>query len=502
MILHKTFRQPISWCSMVFGRNTVRVLLLGLCILSTLVLPSYTHASSFSDMLSSLTPSTASSWKGNDEDSASHRNFEKPPVPERKPAWITQRAQVSSEQLLDADGHWNVVEKGREYDPAQAHLNARKKVDTARRNKMKSLSPHFKPDAKSGQDGKLRVLQIEPEDGVDYDIVEHDEESRDVSLFQKVFPTFKSASSETVSSAPVSPEPVSVVSNAAPVVAFEVDAFEVDVSEESGIIVPKIKPSRWGSSVPVAQPENAAGVTLVRSDSKVRMIDGVAIPPVMPARKRVAGDAYVSSVSSVPSVSSYDTMALSDTDLSIEASTNGLIGGVVIPKRKPIKARPPSKKPEFKLALTDMVGISNVNVDEPSVSDVPVPSIKPKVTRKVLENGSASKRVVFVKNLRSGMHPDKTRVVIEISDVTEYKVTVDDLRNVLRVKLMNTRWDISPQDTLKGSSLLGTYIARKQKDGSILLEVRLKDKARIVGTMVLRPNISSSHRIVVDLKAL
>ena len=496
MISHNTFYQPISWCSMVFGRNAVRVLLLGLCALSTLVLPSYVHASSFSDMLSSLTPSTASSWKGNDEDPAFSG---KPPVPERKPAWITQRAQVSSEQLLDADGHWNVVEQGREYDPAQAHLNARKKVDTARRKKMKSLSPHFKPDAKSGQDGKLRVLQIEPDDGVDYDIVENDEDNRDVSLFQKVFPTFKSASSEAVPSEPVSPEPVSTAFNPAPVVAFEVD---VAVSEESGIIVPKVKPNRWGNSAPasVGQQIKTAGVMLVRSDSKVRMIDGVAIPPVMPARKKVVqayvGDAYV------PSVSSYDTMELSDADLLIEASTSGLTDGVVIPKRKPIKAHPPSKKPEFKLALTDMVGISGVNVDEPFVSDVPVPSIKPKVTRKVLENGSASKRVVFVKNLRSGMHPDKTRVVIEVSDVTEYKVTVDDLRNVLRVKLMNTRWDISPQDKLEGSTLLGTYIARQQKDGSVLLEVRLKDKASIVGTMVLRPNISSSHRIVVDLKAL
>ncbi len=508
MILHNTFQQPISRRSMVFGRNTVRVLLLGLCILSTLVLPSYVYASSFSDMLSSLTPSTASSWKGNDEESVLHRNAEKPPMPERKPAWITKRAQVSSEELLDADGHWNVVEKGREYDPAQAHLNARKKVNTARRKKMKSLSPHFKPDAKSGQDGKLRVLQIKPDDGIDYDIVENDEDNRDVSLFQKVFPTFKSASPETVPSEPVSPAPVSTAFNPAPVVAFEVDVLDVDVSEDSGIIVPKVKPNRWRNTAPasVGQQVKTAGVMLVRSDSKVRMIDGVAIPPVMPARKRVVqayvGDAYVPSVSSVPFVSSYDTMALSDADLSIKTSTDGLIDGVVIPKRKPIKARPPSKKPEFKLALTDMVGISNVDVDEPSVSDVPVPSIKPKVPRKVLENGSASKRVVFVKNLRSGMHPDKTRVVIEISDVTEYKVTVDDLRNVLRVKLMNTRWNISPQDKLKGSTLLGTYIARKQKDGSVLLEVRLKDKARIVGTMVLRPNISSSHRIVVDLKAL
>ncbi|PCI57160.1 MAG: hypothetical protein COB36_02520 [Alphaproteobacteria bacterium] len=500
MILHDTFQQPISWRFMVFERNAVRVFFLGLCVLSSLVMPSYVYASSFSDMLSSLTPSTAASWKGNGEDAALHRDGGKPPIPARKPAWITQRAQVSSEQLLDANGHWNVVEQGREYDPAQAHLNARNKVNTARRKKMESLSPHFKPDAKSGQDGMLRVLQIEPEEGVEYDIAQGYEETRKVSLLQKVFPSFSSSSS---SSELVSPEPV-VFNPAPPVLAFEVDVFDGVVSEAGGIIVPKVKPRRLGDAAlsSVGQGKST-GVILVRSDAKVRMIGGVAIPPVMPARKMVAQTAYVGEayVPPVPFVPLPDTKVLSDADLLIETSVDGLVSDVVIPKKKPDKAHLLGGKPEFKLVLAEMVGVSNVNVDALSVSFVPVPDIKPKVKR-VLENGRASKRLVFVKNLRSGMHPDKTRIVIEVSDVTEYRVTVDGLRNVLRVKIMNTRWDISAQDKLKGSTLLGTYIARQQKDGSVLLEVRLKEKSRIVGTMILRPNISSSHRIVIDLKAL
>lgn len=443
----------MPWRDTVFGEKAVCGILLGLCFLSSLIVPSYAQASSFSDMLSSLTPSAASASKGHEEDSILHRSSGKPPIPVRKPAWIAQRAQISSEDLLDADGHWNVIEKGREYDPAQAHLNARKKVNTARRNKMESLSPHFQPDAKSGQDGKLRVLQIGQQDDADYDM---DEDDVEVSLLQKMLPVFGNNS-------PRSP------------------VVEDIVEDESFVVVPKVKPNRVMQNVAdvSAGQLDTTLITLVRHDSDVRMVSDVVVPPALPARRKPIQKNVVQ-----------DDVA--QDDVLVKAKEEG-----IIPKRKPIRAGALPKVVEV-----DASPLENDGEAESSVGFVPVPTVKPNIKPVVLGSGRVSKQEVFVKNLRSGVHPDKTRIVIEISDVTEYRVTVDALRNVLRVKLTNTRWNISKQDKLKGSALLGTYIARQQKDNSVLLEIRLKDKAKIVGTMVLRPNLSSSHRIVIDLKAL
>ena len=459
--------------------------LLVICFLSLMFLPLYAQAASFSDMLASFTRSS-SSWEGN-KNTLLHKISGKPPIPERKPSWIAQKSVVSSEQLLDAEGHWNVVEQGREYDPAQAHLNARKKVNTARRKTMKELSPHFEPYAKSGNDGKLRILKIELQDGIDYDVVEGRESGAGMSLFEKVLPVFTSE---------LSVPPVSAFEQETEAVA--VVLLDGEGSDDSSIIVPKVKPRRGSDrDVVLARQNNVGGVMLVRSDSKVRMIGGVAVPPSVPVRKRVL-PIVVGVVDENILLSSHgsfdDVEKISDPD--------PLMDGAVIPKIKPAKERVLGGKPEFKAALTNMLGISEVNMGNISAGIVPIPVVKPKRGRVVLEHGSASAGRVFVKNLRSGVHPDKTRIVIEVSNITEYKVTVDGLRNVLRVKLANTRWDISAQDKLKGSPLLGTYIAREQKNGSVLLEVRLKAKVKIVGTMVLRPNTSSAHRIVIDLKVL
>lgn len=68
---------------------------------------------------------------------------------------------ISSEELLDAEGEWAIVDKSVGYDPSQAHLKARGNVDPRRRKKMKELSAHFEPDAKSGKDHNDRVLLVD-----------------------------------------------------------------------------------------------------------------------------------------------------------------------------------------------------------------------------------------------------------------------------------------------------------------------------------------------------
>lgn len=74
---------------------------------------------------------------------------------------VVRHKKIKSERLLDEDGVWNIVEQTKSYDPAQAHLEARKNVDTRRRKVDSKLSAHFEPDAQSGKDGKIRVLRLD-----------------------------------------------------------------------------------------------------------------------------------------------------------------------------------------------------------------------------------------------------------------------------------------------------------------------------------------------------
>ncbi len=295
---------------------------------------------------------------------------------------------IDVEQLLGVEGHWNLVEQSKSYDPAEAHLQARKKVNVNRRGKKSDLSAHFKPDAKSGQDGKLRVLRLEPQKGG----------------FADTTPNYKVAGSSIT-------KPNSMVADKK--LLKVISAFlSSDESRGDGFV-------------------NGA----------------IIIPPSLPNRKK-----------------SKDLLAP--------------ISDIVIPKIKPIRG-------------------SLVTPEEGNISGIIIPKIKPNINPNI--NPNIKSRVI---KLRTGLYSGNVRIVIEVSHTTKYKVAIDGLRNVFRVKMENTNWDIAPQGSLRGSDLLGTYIARDQKDGFVLLEMRLKGKAEIVKTMVLRPSAGFGYRLVIDLKAL
>ena len=287
---------------------------------------------------------------------------------------------VSSEQLLGADGHWRVVEQGRDYDPAQAHLNARRNVNVKSFKKKRELSAHFEPDAKSGQDGTLRVLRIETDRKMKHVARSVNRDQR-AGVFDKISSLFSSNISATQRRGDVP-------------------------------VVPRMKPKAF----------------LQRHVNKGDVI----VPPALPARKTVQ----------VKMISAGRGVAVSPKILGKDTR-------FVVPAKKPV-----------------------------------------------------SGDVVSVMKLRSAMHSGKTRLVVEVSGSTKYKVVVDTLRDVLQIKIDNARWSIAERGTLNQSPLLGSYAVRFQNDGSVLLDVRLKQDAEVANTMFLQPNDVSYYRIVVDLKSL
>ncbi len=320
---------------------------------------------------------------------------------------------VSSEDLLDADGNWNVVEQGRTLDPATAHLEARNRVNTKRRKRMADLTAHFEPDAKSGEDGKLRVLKIEATEDV---------------------PEFEVATAST-----------SISAKSEPPDAAAGEDFGRGATPFRGLKA--LFTGGSSSPKPKRKPKLLTGLEDDAVEPVVQEVASVIVPPALPDFRKPPSALLKAGES------------------------------VIIPKRKPVRVA--SKQLEVRKKP------ANVSLQRE----------KSPVVDKVRQAAKYSKAI----KMRSGRHPGRTRFVIEVSEITKYKVAIDSIRNVLRIKMHNTRWDMKPQGTLGGSKLLGTYIAREQSDGSILLEVRLSEKTKILGTLILPPNNSAKHRVVIDL---
>ncbi len=343
-----------------------------------------------------------------------------------KTAAVVRGKKVKSEALLNADGQWNVIEANRSYDPAKAHLEARNNVNTKNFKKNEELSAHFKPDAKSGQDGKVRVLKLKPQG----------------PGAQKLHAQYEAEALRTL------------------------ESLEEKTPSTSAVPIPQRKPVRdyvkTKTSKPVVFATKAVRYDRMSTDDILEMTSGIPVPMVKPGGKK-AQNAGFQGIKTTAQKGGAATKSRAQT---IKAS---IVNGIPVPGTKPFYG---------------------------------VKKIKKAVAQKkshVFEQGKRASERSSVVNIRSGKHSGKTRLVLELSQKTKYKAAVDPLRNVLRIKLENARMQMKPQGAVSGSALLGTYVTRNLPGNNILLEVRMKKKAKIKDILVLPPNKLSRHRLVIDL---
>lgn len=360
----------------------------------------------------------------------------------------------SSEVLLEAEGKWNLVEQTSESDPALAHMKARGEVDPKRFKKVSELSPHFTPDAKSGQDGKMRVLKLEPtgkgwerelSPGEQYRIaetaiakpaqkvVEPETAEQMKTLFGEEKPTGKTAPIKSVTVAP--------------------EKDSEGLGEFLSSVFSGDKPENKESVYVPVQKTDQVQAGVYKSD-----ISGIVVPPPIPAIKLKIMAQPVSLTVTPPQ---------KPQEVIFSASP------AVIPRQKPeIVARKGGEMKASPAGTQDVVSVNGVQTGKVSALGV-----------------------------RSGVHPGKTRIAFDFSGEVRYKVALDHIRGVLRIKFENTDWAVDEQGTMEyDSKILGSYIARPQKDGSVIFEVRIKEKASISDTMILRPGVTRNHRVVIDLQ--
>lgn len=372
--------------------------------------------------------------------------------PEKKKK--AKKSKTSSEALLNAEGNWNLVEETSENDPALAHQRARDKVDPRRRNVMSELSPHFTPDAKSGEDGKMRVLKLQPNGGAAEDDLglEDGFEVAETSISMPSRKVVKPESSSRINSL-FAKESVGLITKAETAEAAEI------------VAEPEKKPV--AADQPAARKAEEKGgffdkLTSVFSSAE----DEIERKPEVQYDKNTS----VTSVSIVPEDSSRVSGA-----------------GVVLPPQTP--ARKLDNKSEAEKMPVVVASESAAVKSESGAQDI--------ISVEAQQSGQ-----VHSIGMRAAMHPSKTRLAFDFSGAVKYKVAIDHIRNVLRIKFENTIWEQEEQGSLDDASkMLGSYVVRKQPDGSIIFEVRLREKSAIQDAMILRPGASPHHRVVIDLKS-
>lgn len=374
---------------------------------------------------------------------------------------------IVSEDLLNAEGNWNIVEQGRDVDPAKAHLIARERVNVKSFKKQKDLTAHFEPNAKSGQDGTLRVLQVQV-----------DEEG-----FSELDDVSTALVAEDIPDLEVSKVDVSSANH----VDLETDKGNEAQPKHSGRIA-----SLFGNILGLSKKDKhpkSPKVALVKGDEEqdsgkdeaaLLVANAIVMPPPLPDIRLPSNQKQFASI-----------VQKSQEELTKEEVEDEAV--VPVPQRKSATA-----------ALNALAVLRSVKVKSANAESKLVTKSKSSAQSAKVVQSSASKkdavRISSAYKIRSGRHPGLTRLVIEVSALTKYKVAIDNLRNVLRIKLENTHWGMTAQSKLKGSDLFGTYIAREQSDGSVLFEVRLTEKTEILKTLILPPNDRARYRVIIDLK--
>ncbi|MCB9987878.1 MAG: AMIN domain-containing protein [Rhodospirillales bacterium] len=132
----------------------------------------------------------------------------------------------------------------------------------------------------------------------------------------------------------------------------------------------------------------------------------------------------------------------------------------------------------------------------PAVSPAPSPQAMPAPARaQPAINGP-----VYVKRIRIGEHPDKTRIVLDISGKVSYRYDLDNSENLMVIDLPGTGWQGQTKWQADKAPLVASYsVQPMENNGGSRVIIALKHKASVIDEMAIKANGYPDHRIVIDL---
>lgn len=379
-----------------------------------------------------------------------------------------QVKRVPSEALLDAQGNWNIVEKDASYDPAKAHMLARQKVDPSRFSKMKDLTPGFEPDAPSGNDGKFRILQLEPQKGLSASgkgLEDYAEMDSGVTERAVVKPSHKVVENDLVQAFK------SLFKAGETVAQKEEKARKAEVASANTVAPVPPRPPVRSVPEPKLLPVRDSGLLAVQDRFAQAALRS---KPVQGGGEIVGMVDASTAASSVHSVAANNSKKEDGGDNSVSRFFGSLFSSD--------ESEAVHKKAQTK--------------QEAQPVPVVVAQKAPiKVAAGVIGTGA------LVTGIRSGEHPGRTRLVLDVSSPVTFTANIERIRNVLRIELPKAEWDNNLSGSLSSSTLLGSYVARSMSSSKgTLLEIRLKKPSEIMRVMSLNASVAGGIRIVIDLE--
>lgn len=146
--------------------------------------------------------------------------------------------------------------------------------------------------------------------------------------------------------------------------------------------------------------------------------------------------------------------------------------------------------------------ISEKPVAQPASQKPPAkvkPASAPPVKSKPTAPPSTSR---IVQKLRTGDHPDKTRIVIDVSEKSKYRSSLNAAGTVLTISVDNAKGADTLGHQWNGHKLLKSYRAVQSSD-RLDIVIDLKKPTRLKKDMALPPNDTNpSYRLVFDIAAL
>ena len=109
---------------------------------------------------------------------------------------------------------------------------------------------------------------------------------------------------------------------------------------------------------------------------------------------------------------------------------------------------------------------------------------------------------VSVKGIRTGAHPGKMRLVLDLDGPAEFKYSVDNTQNLLVINLSAQNWDAPSEQVFKGNKVLKAYAAKRGQGGGTVVALKLQGPSRVITGQKLGKNAAGNYRIFLDVAPL
>lgn len=150
-----------------------------------------------------------------------------------------------------------------------------------------------------------------------------------------------------------------------------------------------------------------------------------------------------------------------------------------------------------------------VAVQPQNASQAPKPLMEQQVSTKTVKSVPAGNSAppaksmsggVNVTGVRTGLHSDKVRLVLDVSAKTPFTVDLDNSENILIVELPSAGWSASTQKNFSGKMpVLQSYRTESTGNGSMMI-VQLKQSSNVIYQKALNALSGPGQRIVIDLQ--